>query len=870
MRIRTLALNDVRGIGHLELTDLPPSGVIVIHGDNEAGKSTILDALDVVLNAKHTSKKSEVKALEPVGRDASPDITLSATVGPYDFTIRKRFGRARLSELHIVAPKNEQFTGREADDALARILDEHVDKELRSSLFVRQGMLDPAVSAAGIPSVTRALNGATETGSQEPEDTELLSRVHAEFERFFTNSGKKKASYAALETRVEGARTAAADARRRASELDAFVAEVGRCDNEIHAAEAELPGAEEDVAQREADAAVAREVGEKIEAARRERDRAGIDAQRAEDDFAARTAANERLAALRFEVLELEKEASGAQVRAVEEQDKLRALTESRDRARSAETEAREVAKRARQDVERARGARRKTELQHIVARADKATDELSAFLEQQPERRVTDADVRHAESAAAEEELQRRLRDASSARLDVSSDNDSEIAVDGEPRPLRGTTTVELHDGTSLQLGKFSVVYRAAPTGTDTEAPLREARMALNDSLEPFGCQNVDELRALRDAHAELSALIEAARRRRDEIADGHDVEVLRAELARLTTELGECEQIDEAAAVKTADEAEAELERATAALHEAEAALRPFAAGERSTEYTIISARLEAKKSELQAAERELEASAARVSTMALAQAKAAAAKAFDAAAARVAELEAELAQSNPDTAERLLEGARNRAQSLRERRSAAHLRSVELKGRIEAAIGAAETADRADAAVEAAEAELVRANRRAEAVKLLWDTLVSHRDASRRRYAEPFAQALNRYAAVVFGPGVEFTLGEDLTIAARTLGGVTIPLDQLSGGAKEQIGLLARFAIADLAGQGNGGAAPVPVVVDDVLGASDGDRLELMNALFDQVGKSAQVIVLTCYPQRFDRVAVARRVSVHELKS
>ena len=49
MRIHRLELINVRGIEHLALDELPETGVVVIHGKNEAGKSTIVEALDVVL-----------------------------------------------------------------------------------------------------------------------------------------------------------------------------------------------------------------------------------------------------------------------------------------------------------------------------------------------------------------------------------------------------------------------------------------------------------------------------------------------------------------------------------------------------------------------------------------------------------------------------------------------------------------------------------------------------------------------------------------------------------------------------------------------------------------------------------------------------
>ena len=54
MRIHRLELSNVRGIEHLVLDELPETGVVVIHGENEAGKSTIVEALDVVLTPKNT------------------------------------------------------------------------------------------------------------------------------------------------------------------------------------------------------------------------------------------------------------------------------------------------------------------------------------------------------------------------------------------------------------------------------------------------------------------------------------------------------------------------------------------------------------------------------------------------------------------------------------------------------------------------------------------------------------------------------------------------------------------------------------------------------------------------------------------------
>ena len=59
------------------------------------------------------------------------------------------------------------------------------------------------------------------------------------------------------------------------------------------------------------------------------------------------------------------------------------------------------------------------------------------------------------------------------------------------------------------------------------------------------------------------------------------------------------------------------------------------------------------------------------------------------------------------------------------------------------------------------------------------------------------------------------------------SRTLDGRTVPWDSLSGGAKEQLGIVARLAGSALVAKEDG----VPVVIDDALGFSDADRLAKM---------------------------------------
>ncbi|MCT1694203.1 AAA family ATPase [Corynebacterium sanguinis] len=875
MKIHSISLRNVRAVEHLELDDIPDTGVMLLHGDNEAGKSTVLDAIDAVLNFKHSTSDSRVKVLAPAGKDVGPEITLRATVGPYTFSVRKVFLRKKRSELTITAPKREQFTGREADDKLEAILDEHLDKTLAATLFLRQGELDPGIAAAGIPSITRALDTG-EAGSDEAapgtEDTALMQRIEAEYLRFFTAKGRKNAAYADLEKRVESVSASVAELDAEVARLSGFVDEVARKETEIARISAELPEAVEQEATRAEEAAAAKALADKAEAAQQAKDRAEIDLERATEDIAARAAARSRVDALTAEAAELSASLVTAREAAEGEQARVVELTGARDRAKERLAQARADVKDAEAARQQVRGRIRAAELGEIITRLDAADKELADLRAAQPEKPVTDADVRAVETAREELGLQRRLRDTASAKLEITAPEGSVLSVDGDVVDFDGTATVGVHHGTRVGIGDVDVVYRGAQGTEQAAEAVESAQRELSELLDAHGCDDIDALRSLRDTHAELAGELTMAQRRREDVLGARDAEELRAEHARLAAlvegdavvgELGE----DEAEAALSA--AQRELDEASDALELAEGALRPWAERKEATALAVLEERAEAKTAEKDAAVASLAAAEEKTPTEQLETARERAAVVLDAAKKQAEVLAAELKHADPELAADLLEGAQVKVRNLRNRLGEAERRVAELSGRIEQAAGVAEQADRAASTLEAAESELATTTRRAEAAQLLRETMLRHRDEARARYAAPFAEALNRYATRVFGPDVEFTLGESLEIQARTLHGATVALDQLSGGAKEQLALLVRFAIAELAGTGQAGKSPVPVIVDDALGATDPTRLELMNSLFNQVGRESQVFVLTCFPQRFDRVSVAKVASISELK-
>jgi hypothetical protein len=221
----------------------------------------------------------------------------------------------------------------------------------------------------------------------------------------------------------------------------------------------------------------------------------------------------------------------------------------------------------------------------------------------------------------------------------------------------------------------------------------------------------------------------------------------------------------------------------------------------------------------------------------------------------------LAAALADDDPETVEARVVNARAVAERLTVEAARLEREHAETTGRLQAA-GAQGWHDQLAAAateLEAAVREHDGVARRAAAARRLHETLARHRDRVRRSYVAPFRAQVERLARIVFGPTLALEIDEELRITHRTLDGTTVRFEALSSGAQEQLGLCARLACAALVDPADG----VPVVIDDALGHTDPERLARLGAVFTAAtaaAGAAQVIVLTCTPERYHGIGAA----------
>ncbi len=221
MKLHRLVLTNYRGIAHREI-EFPDHGVVVVCGANEVGKSSMIEALDLLLESRDRSTKKEVKQVKPTHADVGSEVSAEISSGPYRFVYRKRFHKKCETELTVLAPRREQLTGDEAHERVRAMLAETVDNDLWHAQRVLQAASIAPVDLSGCDALSRALDVAAAQSDSALSGTEplLIERIDAEYARYFTATGRARRGSG----RPRSARLA--DAEAAVTECAAAVAEV--------------------------------------------------------------------------------------------------------------------------------------------------------------------------------------------------------------------------------------------------------------------------------------------------------------------------------------------------------------------------------------------------------------------------------------------------------------------------------------------------------------------------------------------------------------------------------------------------------------------------------------------------------------------
>ena len=866
MRIRRITLERFRGVdaATVDFAD----GITIVEGPNEAGKSTIAEAISILFDHLDSSRRSEVRAVQQIGSDIGPYVELEFSIGEYDLTYAKRFLRRPSTMLTIAAPRHEQIEGREAHDRMVTICKETLDDALWAAMRVAQGASLDQPDLADVGVLRAALD---DSGSDDGDsDVDLLERVAREYARYFTRRTGQPTGE--LSDAVAAHVAAQETYDRVKADLDAAEADVRRS-AEIDAELARLAAESADHATRLADLRRQSRALDTLRATHAE-------ACTALDTATQRLRMAGEAVAERTTMIAESKERAETAAHIVDELAQLRSAAEDArvraDEARGAANAARETARTCerayRRSSERAQVVSLEQELASLDERLSRAGEARDAILAAETvigASRIDDEVLARIADLETATRTTREVQRLSAPTLEVEPLGLVDVEIEGaEPddegkRVVVGPTTVEVP-------GIVRMTVR--PGRDDLDADVREADRALELALDDVGEASVqtarDSLAALHEARAARGL---ARARLRDALGDAADYDALAAEAAGVRERLGQLRRrLDEDEQVGSVADGDAAVDSVREAYDEASADAddRERIARERDAEVAELRESLakaeqqqDSATAELRRVEQRLADARERTSDTDLDAEVDRAREAVTEAGAERDRAARALDEARPDEIAALVSNAEAVEQRLARARREHEDEKQQIAGKLEATAsrGLYDQVDDAAAALEHAENALARVERRADAARLLYDTLRSHRDTARRRYVAPFRDAIERLGAIVFGDDMSVEVSDDLQIMSRTCAGRTVAFESLSGGAREQLAILGRLAVASLVEPADG----VPLILDDALGHADPTRLDRLAAVLNRAGRDQQVIVLTCHPERFRSVGSAETV-------
>ena len=884
MKVHRIRLRNYKGVDDVEV-EFALDGVTIIEGPNEVGKTSLAEALTLVLEQLDSSTRADIRDAKPVHNDAGPWVEAELSTGPYRLIIEKRWLRSPMTHLRVLEPKAEEITGREGHERLRVILAETLDEQLFRALHYYQGVNVEQAALGQSTSLSSALDAAASGQSLAGQrEANLVDLVHGEWLRYFTPSGRPTAERASAERNLAALKSSVDDAQAELDALDSLAEEHQSLTTEIarlredqvnrqklFEQETKLWESVQDkkVAVAQAKSAHTTATGASLDARRRADERAAL--RKAEVDTMSALVAAEK---------EVEKDRPAVEaVRLVvnNASDRRNAARKARVEAEHAEQQARSHEEYLRRLISRELWAERLANVRAGQAAVTEARNVLATNLMDEGRlAEIEGAALSVTETSAQLAASSTAVSVEALANISMSTDAGSRSLVTGEIFEDRvdGELTFELNQLARVRVTAGSPERLLRATLEEAEDKLRELLRdaGLAEATTPAQCRLAAQQR--RDAVAsetQASKLVAdnlrdlTIERLEQEVAEdetfisafqaknGPDV-IMPSSLEEARPLLAEAERLRSEAAEEE-DAADAEL--AVARQQEAEVS---SAANSRATKLQIAITLHDGAVEALQLARDQH-------SDEVLQAALDECSKASEDAAKLLATAEQTLDDLDPDSVEARLSNLKSVVDRVATELSEADRKVVEVKTKlaVKGEEGLQDHLDDLASQLERATREHVRVGRAARAADLVWRRLVANREEAQRSYVGPYRAEIERLGRIVYGSTFSVEIDHSsLAIESRTLNGRTVGFNRLSMGAKEQLCVIARLACAGIvAGTGGGGA---PVIIDDALGWTDPNRLSRIGAAISAASHDCQVIVLTCEPMRYSSVgnAVVRHLT------
>jgi energy-coupling factor transporter ATP-binding protein EcfA2 len=867
MKIQSLRVEQLRQFRQPFLLDELADGLNLIHGPNESGKSTLVRGIRAAFFERSNTKS--VTDLAPWGdSSAAPTIELEFELDGHPCHLIKSFLHKKRCDLRI---GSETYDGKAAEDRLAELLgyqfpgagaSKHEHWGIPGLLWVEQGSGQSiteyvAHAEAHLQSALESMLGKVASSGGD----EVIARVEAARGQLLTGKGRPKGDYAELAKTCDMLEQ---QIQLLDTDIDRYRAQVdrlGELRREHEGAETEQPwerlkeelGAEEaklaQIAQwksqqeKEQQQSLSRE--KTLEALRGQQSQEEEKENKLKQREAILDNASQEARRLTDSEPSIQGQVDKARLNYEESEKSLRLARQQ---------QAQEILSRKLLDLkDQIRGLDKTIGLacgyEEALKSARKAARENAIDLDLLAELRATSARLGEA-----------RIRSqAVATQIAYELDEDKSVEL-GEER-LLGQGERLLLEASELRMPGIGTL-RITPGGEDL-ASLRRRLARLDEEqasqLQALGVTSLEEAetkaQSLEQAHRgqeKASAQLEAAA--------PLGLDYLKAQLAEKQADEGRANADldalpDTGGATVPLAQAEPAFALAEQALSAAEGVQR-----EHQQARALAAERLAQAQKECDELRNEVEAKARLERIKQLEQEIASTAADLSRLGDSMRDRQQAIDNEHPDL---LVQKVERLSISLRQLHAQHQQRAIDLaslQASLEAAgtKGLEEQRQELAARLEESRRRYNELHRRAQALDLLLGLLQAKRQELTRRLQAPLQKHLDHYLRILF-PDACLEVDELLVPHRFSRGAEHGTLEEMSFGAREQMGLISRLAYADLLKEAG---RPTLLILDDTLVHSDKQRLEPMKSILFDAARRHQILLFTCHPENWRDLGAAPR--------
>ncbi|MBZ5700443.1 MAG: AAA family ATPase [Acidobacteriia bacterium] len=843
-------------------------GLTVIVGDNEEGKSTLLDALRTVLFVRHNITGDVATALLPYNSSVRPVIKLSFELHGKNYRLSKAFCQHPEAEL---SGPDGNWSGPVVEEKLQELLkfkppgrgggdDRH--RGIWGLFWVEQGRsfraLDPNDDSRSAIRATLESEVGDVLGGKR--GSKILASITRQYEKTFTTGGKPTGDYARAIKEKEPLESELTDVRNR---LVSYEGKVGDLQAKLdrlskYKSEKILEKAREALAS-------AQEVSRKIEQLEKERNKCLADQRVAQAECETASVAWKK----RKEEIQGIESATSAVKSFTEQLTELRPtiselesnlarFTSARNEAETTLSKVQAQLVRVEQEVRHARAKAVIGELKERLGKARRANEKEKDFGAQ------AKAILLDARALAGMKKLDKEAEDARvmlegvATGLKIITRSGKTATLDGVKLPAEASRRIT--DVAEIEIK--DVCQITVTPGGDLDQ-LRDAQrktaQKLGDTLSRYGVKNLAEgegqveerKRLLGEAETQAGLVSVHA-------PDG--LEALEAELSLQEAILKDL-SAEQRKHLPPVSDAENRLEDLRSTREKEQKEFRVVAAQEAEVRAQLAevqqkTSRLEGELKQSQEhftqAKEQLDSNRRKKADEVLEKEYEAAITKEESARIVARRLEQEWEDAQPEKTQLRLQQAGKAVMEIERDQDTANqgIRDLQTELRTLGQIGLGEREEELAAKLDVANRESERLEREARAIKLLHQVLTQAEKEAKETFLSPVTKRVEPYLRMLL-PEAELVLDENIEITGLRRGAVLESFQDLSLGTREQLAVLARLAFADLLREKG---QPAAVILDDAIVYADEERFQNMLLILAKAATNLQVIVLTCHERDY----------------